>query len=106
MTCNHNLNAQDNAVADGYCPLCLVQRVRHLEAVIQVMNNVSYHQTDRLHPAIEVGGVTFPTMRMHPLTCGKDSAHTPLYPFYNGERVQLICRDCDYTQDNAGPCES
>lgn len=26
-----------------------------------------------------------------------------LFPYWNGECVQLICRDCDYTQNNAGP---
>lgn len=106
MTCPHNFSEAESAVyTEGLCPICLLERVRYLERVIKTMNTVSYHQTDRLFPAHTIGDLKFPQMRMHPLTCGKDSAHTPLYPYYNGERVQLICRDCDYTQNNAGPCE-
>jgi len=74
-----------------------------LARALEIMNNVSLHQTDRMFPPMDLGGVKIPS-RVHPLTCGNNSDHTPLYPYWNGERVQLICRDCDYTQDNAGPC--
>ncbi len=71
------------------------------ELIVQTMNSVVNHQTDR------PGGLRqertpenhFP-FRTHPLTCGNDSRHTPLYPYFNGERVVLVCRDCGYTQDN------
>lgn len=75
-----------------------------LAAALETMNNVSLHQTDRLFPPTEIGDGPAIPFRVHPLTCGNDSGHTPLYPYWNGERVQLICRDCGYTQNNAGPC--
>jgi hypothetical protein len=73
-----------------------------LARALEAMNNVSLHQTDRIFPPTQVGEFSFPT-RLHPLTCGNNSDHAPLYPYWNGDRVQLICRDCDYTQNNAGP---
>lgn len=73
-----------------------------LMRIIETMNSVSLHQTSRLFPPIEIGGVETPT-KLHPLTCGNDSSHGALFPYWNGKRVQLICPDCDYTQDNAGP---
>ena len=71
---------------------------------LNIMNNVSLHQTNRLFPPMEFGGIKMPT-RLHPLTCGNDSNHGNLYPYWNGERVQLICPDCNYTQNNAGPAD-
>jgi hypothetical protein len=69
-----------------------------LARALETMNNVSLHQTNRLFPPIECDdGVKMP-VRLRPLTCGNNSAHGNLYPFWNGERVQLICPDCDYTQ--------
>lgn len=73
-----------------------------LAEALETMNNVSRHQTDRLFPPTRMGDHVFPH-KVHPLTCGNNSDHTPLFPYWNGERVQLICRDCDYTQNNAGP---
>jgi hypothetical protein len=35
---------------------------------------------------------------LHPLTCRKDSAHAALEPRMDGERVILVCPDCDYQQ--------
>lgn len=41
-----------------------------------------------------------PMQRMHPLTCGNNSNHSPLYPLIEGDAVVLVCADCDYRQDN------
>lgn len=78
---------------------------KELGDALETMNNVSLHQTDRIFPPTQIigSGPAIP-FRVHPLTCGNNSNHTPLFPYWNGERVQLICRDCDYTQDNAGHC--
>ena len=82
----------------------LVRRFDKIEAerdkaveFIRSMNAVSLHQTDRPY---RVGEMV--RMRFHPLTCGNDSKHTPLFPLCEDGKVKLICRDCDYTQDNAG----
>jgi hypothetical protein len=83
-----------------------VRQADKLALLIGAMNAVSYHQCDR--PARYFGASQEFRMRGHPLTCGNDSNHTPLYPIFNLEtgRLKLICRDCDYTQDNAGPFSS
>jgi len=39
------------------------------------------------------------THMLHPLTCGNDSSHAPLFPVYREARVMLRCVDCDYTQE-------
>ena len=36
--------------------------------------------------------------KLHPLTCGNNSNHTPLVPVIEGEEVVLLCPDCDYKQ--------
>ena len=36
----------------------------------------------------------------HQLTCGNNSDHTPLIPMLIGEKVVLVCIDCDYQQEN------
>ena len=36
----------------------------------------------------------------HKLTCGDDSTHTPLQPVERGDRVVLVCPDCDYAQQH------
>lgn len=41
-----------------------------------------------------------PMARMHPLTCGNDSSHAPLFPIFDGDRMVLVCCDCDYRQEN------
>lgn len=38
--------------------------------------------------------------RMHPLTCGNNSNHSPLYPMLDGDKVVLVCADCDYRQQD------
>ncbi len=60
------------------------------KAALDRMNAISLHQTDRIAPE--------PFNARHPLTCGNDSNHTPLYPYWNGDHLELICRDCNYTQ--------
>ena len=70
--------------------------------VVAAMNGVTRHQTDRVFPDRMFGGEPL-RHRVHPLTCGNDSNHAPLFPFWNEEeqRMELWCRDCDYTQTNA-----
>ncbi len=68
-------------------------------AVISAMNGISSHQTDRLFGDMQIDETVI-KMRFHPLTCGNDSNHTPLFPFFENGSVKLICRDCNYTQDN------
>lgn len=61
------------------------------DVAMRVMNAITRHQTGRWeHP-------------VHPLTCGNDSRHAPLFPFWNEQeqRMELWCADCDYTQTNA-----
>lgn len=80
----------------------LLDRAIKMFAVVAAMNGISRHQTDRVSFGMDrlpkMGGIP---MHVHPLTCGNDSNHTPLYPYFDGEKVTLICRDCDYTQGNA-----
>ncbi len=64
------------------------------------MTSISLHQTDQL-PWQRSDRRPF-RCRVHPLTCGNDSNHTPLFPAIQDGRRVLICRDCDYTQD-CGP---
>ncbi len=61
------------------------------------MNAVSLHQCNRHYDGSHKGVFK----RMHPLTCGKDSSHGRLFPWFDGKRIRLICPDCDYTQGNA-----
>jgi len=70
--------------------------------IVERMNSVVLHQTDRM-PWQQMGNVHQFMSKVHPLTCGNDSNHTPLYPFFDEAKgiVVLICRDCDYTQDNS-----
>lgn len=84
----------------------LRQREAALVGALETMNAVTAHQTDRLFPPTDLGGgITFP-IKFHPLTCGNDSNHTILFPYWDGEKVCLWCRDCGYTQDNSGPVSS
>ena len=69
--------------------------VNELQSIIERMNAVSLHQCNR-----ECDGSP-KRWAMHPLTCGKDSSHGRLFPWFDGKRIRLICPDCDYTQGNA-----
>lgn len=74
-----------------------------LRRALDAMNRVCLHQTNRYGMAPMIGEEEHRTVRRvpaHPLTCGTDSRHAPLYPYFNGVRVVLICRYCDYTQTN------
>jgi hypothetical protein len=92
------------SVEDCFCQSPLFDKAADLidaqAAQIASMNAVSLHQTDRLLPMTKLGGMPW-KQRLHPLTCGNDSKHTLLFPFCEDGKVQLICRDCEYTQDNA-----
>lgn len=86
----------------------LLAEVRRLQAenasvmsALASMNAVIDHQTDRLGGKERDAGNWGVYPKFHPLTCGNDSSHTPLFPYWTGERVILICRDCGYTQNNA-----
>ena len=59
--------------------------------------------TLKLQNFIEVGRKRLGHQRnekVHPLTCGVDSNHTPLRPVIDIalERVILVCEDCGYMQ--------
>jgi len=70
--------------------------VNELQSIIERMNAVSLHQCNR-----EYDGSPR-RFGMHPLTCGKDSSHRNLFPWFDGKAIRLLCPDCDYTQDDAG----
>jgi len=36
---------------------------------------------------------------VYPLTCGNDSKHKNLVPEERNNKIILICKDCDYTQE-------
>lgn len=93
------MRAEHAAVLPAGRPAAADPEIARLQRAIAGMNGVSDHQTDRRGGVVqEIDGFR---MRFHPLTCGKDSRHAPLYPYWDGRRVVLICRDCDYTQGNA-----
>jgi len=69
--------------------------INELQAIIERMNAVSLHQCNREYDGSPK------RWAMHPLTCGKDSSHGRLLPWFDGKRIRLICPDCDYTQGNA-----
>jgi hypothetical protein len=62
--------------------------------IVDRMNSISLHQCNR-----EKDGS--PRWAMHPLTCGNNSSHPPLFPWFDGEQICLICSECDYTQKNS-----
>lgn len=68
-----------------------VEALTAADQLLDQMNAVTIWQTGR-HP----DGT--PLHRMHPLTCGNNSNHAPLFPLIDGDRVVLVCADCDYTQ--------
>jgi hypothetical protein len=69
--------------------------VNELQSIIERMNAVSLHQCNREYDGSPK------RWAIHPLTCGKDSSHGRLFPWFDGKRIRLICPDCDYTQGNA-----
>ena len=69
--------------------------INKLQSIIERMNAVSLHQCNR-----EYDGSPR-LFAMHPLTCGNDSRHGVLLPWFDGKRIRLICPDCDYTQSNS-----
>ena len=46
MTCKHDIAEQDTYVADGYCPLCLLDQIQRLQARVdqleQLRKNLSW----------------------------------------------------------------
>jgi hypothetical protein len=77
---NPNIEFNDNLTVQEY------------RDIIFIINSYTLHQTNRLFE------LPTPFNNIHPYTCGNNSDHTPLYPYFDGEKVRLICRDCDYTQ--------
>ena len=37
MTCKHDIAEQDTYVADGYCPLCLLDQIQRLQARVEAL---------------------------------------------------------------------
>lgn len=70
--------------------------------IIEIMNQISLHQTDRLFPLSSADEKLLKIfgkfISVHPYTCGNNSNHTPLFPLHKNGEIFLICRDCDYTQ--------
>jgi hypothetical protein len=69
--------------------------INKLQSIIERMNAVTLHQCSR-----EYDGSPR-RIAMHPLTCGNDSRHGVLMPWFDGRRIRLVCPDCDYTQSNS-----
>ena len=40
--CTHDLSERETAVADGYCPMCLVETIEQLEADKERLTNALY----------------------------------------------------------------
>ena len=40
MTCKHDIAEQDTYVADGYCPLCLLDQIQRLQARVDELEAV------------------------------------------------------------------
>jgi hypothetical protein len=51
--------------------------------LLSAMNAICHHQVAR---------------SVHPLTCGNDSNHPPLFPLVHAQRIVLRCAHCDYRQ--------
>ena len=67
--------------------------VNELQGIIEKMNAISLHQCNRNYDGSPR------EWAMHPLTCGKNSSHRNLFPWFDGKQIKLLCPDCDYTQD-------
>lgn len=72
------------------------EKLQKVVSALAAMNAISAHQTNH---ALGEGSWTG-RFRVHPLTCGNDSNHTVLFPYFNGEKVVLRCPDCDYVQNH------
>jgi hypothetical protein len=55
----------------------------HREKLLTLFDNICRHQVSK--------GV-------HPMTCGNDSNHPPLFPVLEGGELVLRCAHCDYKQ--------
>lgn len=75
-----------------------MSELTRLQLAVSLMNAIVDHQTNRLSFG-PTEGHSFPT-RVHPFTCGNDSSHTILFPYWTGKKVVLRCHDCDYQQEN------
>ena len=89
--------------------LDLLNENKKLKNALNSMNNVVNHQTNRIfdHLIPNLNIDKFPNNilgKVHPLTCGNNSDHLPLFPFWNGENVILLCADCKYEQSWYPPC--
>ena len=52
MTCKHDIAEQDTYVADGYCPLCLLDQIQRLQARIDELEARCNHE----FPPMKFGG--------------------------------------------------
>jgi hypothetical protein len=79
--------ASDGSQSDAY--------VNKLQSIIERMNAITLHQCNREYDGSQR------RFAMHPLTCGNDSRHGVLLPWFDGKKIRLVCPDCDYTQNNS-----
>lgn len=94
-----------------------ISELEQYESVIQQINSITLRQTDRIFfldkSQLELDKNNVPKRtqsliplgsQVHPLTCinthgvPDNNQERLLFPYYNGEKVVLICRNCDYTQ--------
>lgn len=80
----------------------MMARAREQGAALAAMEAICAHQSNRSLPPSDIewnGERMFGTRTpVHPLTCGNDSNHTPLFPHWDGKAVVLRCPDCEYIQ--------
>lgn len=69
----------------------LETELTRVERALDEMNAVVRHQ---INEPFSDGNKHF----FHPLTCGNDSSHALLFPFWTGKQVVLKCPDCDFVQ--------
>lgn len=77
------------------------KREDQLTEFLMQMNSISKHQTNHVFqskPGDPMSEWFTGRIPVHPLTCGNDSRHTILFPFWTGTSVILRCPDCDYEQ--------
>jgi hypothetical protein len=68
--------------------------------VIEGLNAITLNQTGK---KIQNGKIVSRGIfeQVHPLTCGNDSRHPNLMPFFFNNKIHLVCPECDYVQENA-----